>query len=286
MNAPGSPFVRFIIASLTAAAIASIVYLLMLAGNMSDDNFTQSCIVRKIARETDAYNQLTFNLVDPNTAPESIRDLAKMGFRAMIETKKYAPDYVGNHLSCTNCHFGAGNTLGGPQGSISLAGVATKYPAYDPVIDKVIDLEARINSCFRKSMNGKPLPPNSHLMLAFTTYFHWISKNLPIYGDVPWLSLNPLTSKHIGNPHQGKKTFDKYCALCHQNDKYKGLIYPPPLWGDGSFNDGAGMAKIPKLSSFIYWNMPYNDETPVLTEDEAIDVASYILTMPRPKFIP
>lgn len=277
------PLLRIIIEAFAIVGIAGAVYLLIFAGNMGRENLTETCIVRKIAREEQAYNQLQFNLVDPNDSPEPIRELAKLGFRAMIETKKYAPEYVGNDLKCTNCHFAGGNTTGGPQGSISLAGVATKYPDLDYTSGKVIDLQGRINNCFMRSLNGKPLPLDSELMLAFVTYLHWISKNLPVYGDVPWLGLQLLNSKHEGDPEKGKKIFDKYCALCHL-EKYQGEIYPPPLWGNGAFNDAAGMAKMPKLSSFIYWNMPYNDETPLLTEDEAIDVASYILAQPRPHF--
>lgn len=283
MNDSRFPLLRIIIEAFAIVGIAGAVYLLIFAGNMGSENLTKNCIDRKIAREAESFKQLEFNLVDPNSSPEPIRELAKLGFKAMIETKKHAPDYVGNDLACTNCHFGAGNTLGGAQGSISLAGVATKYPSLDKASGKVIDLQGRINNCFLKSMNGKALPLDSELMLAITTYLHWISKNLPVYGDVPWLGLTLLKSEHVGNPVEGRKIYDKYCGLCHQ-EKFRGEIYPPPLWGDGAFNDAAGMSGIPKLSSFIYWNMPYNDETPLLTEDEAIDVASYILTKPRPHF--
>ena len=285
MNESNFSFLKCFQGIATLIGLGSIIYLLIIAGNMGNDNPSQNYITRKLAQEANTYNQLEFNLVDSNAAPEPIRKLTELGFKIMVETKKYAPDYVGNDLSCTHCHFAGGNTTGGSQGSISLAGVATKYPYYDKTLGKVIDLLTRINNCFLKSMNGKPLPLNSELMLALITYFQWISKNLPIYGDISWLGLALLTSKHEGNPENGKLLYDKYCGLCHQ-EKYRGEIYPPPLWGRGAFNDGAGMSTIPKLSSFIYWNMPYGDATPVLTEEEAIDVATYILTKPRPHFNP
>lgn len=283
MNKFRLPLFRIFIEAFAIVGIAGVIYLLIFAGNMGNENLTQNCITRKIAREEESCKQLEFNLVDPNTSPEPIRELAKLGFKAMLETKKHALEYVGNHLSCTNCHFAGGNTTGGAQGSISLAGVATKYPSLDQSTGKIIDLQGRINNCFLRSLNGKALPLDSPLMLAFVTYFHWISKNLPIYGDVPWLGLHSLKLSYEGNPEKGKKIFDIYCATCHQ-EKYRGEIYPPPLWGNGAFNDGAGMSKIPKLASFIYWNMPYNDETPLLSEEEAFDVAAYILTKPRPHY--
>lgn len=280
-----SLFLKFFAHLTAVGAIAAIAYFLMMAGDIGNDNFTQKRINEKLAREENTYKQLQFNLVDSNSAPESIKHLANLGFNIMVHTKKYAGEYVGNDLSCTNCHFAAGNTTGGPQGGISLAGVATKYPTFDTSLGKVIDLPVRINNCFLRSLNGKALPEDSEIMLALLTYFQWISKNLPIYGDIPWLKLHPLSSQHRGNPIQGKQIFEKYCALCHQ-EIYRGEIYPPPLWGEGAFNDGAGLSKIPKLSSFIFWNMPYDDETPVLTEEEAIDVSAYILSKPRPHYFP
>lgn len=281
MNGSSHPLVKLLAQCTTLFALAFLIYLLIYSGNSGSVNPTQRYIERKLAREDEAEKRLQFQLVDTNKAPEPIQQLAKIGFHAMVDTLTLAPDYVGSKLSCTNCHFAGGNTTGGTSGGISLAGVATKYPAYDNYLEKVIDLPTRINNCFTKSMNGKALPLDSELMLAFVTYFQWISKNLPIYGDIPWLGLKPLKSKHIGDPVHGEKLFNTYCALCHK-EEYRGKIYPPPLWGNESSNDAAGMSHIPKLASFIYWNMPYNDAPPVLTEDEAIDVAAFIISKPRP----
>ena len=188
--------------------------------------------------------------------------------------------YVGDKLSCTNCHFAGGNTSGGPQGGISLVGSATKYPGYDHSDKKVISLADRINNCFSKSMNGKPLPLDSQVMMALVTYLHWISKDLPIYGNIPWLGLQKLTSTHVPNANQGKVVYEKYCALCHRKDG-QGGENNPPLWGTASFNDAAGMSQLPTFAAFVYWNMPYNEATPTLSEEEALDVAAYVLSRPR-----
>lgn len=285
MNKSKPSLLSFILGLSTIVGILALIYLLVVAGNTGNDNPTQIFIERKLAQENKVYKDLQFDLVDPAKAPESIQELARFGFEAMVNTKKIAPEYVGNDLSCTHCHFAGGDTTGGAQGGFSLAGVATKYPAFDVNFNKVIDLPTRINSCFLKSMNGKALPLDSQLMLAFVTYFQWISKNLPIYATIPWLGIPALSSSHVGNIEQGKQVFDTYCSLCHK-EKYIGEIYPPQLWGNGSFNDAAGMSKIPKLASFIYWNMPYSDRTPILTEEQAIDVAAYILSKPRPHYYP
>jgi thiosulfate dehydrogenase len=58
----------------------------------------------------------------------------------------------------------------------------------------------------------------------------------------------------------------------------------PPLWGDASFNAGAGMAKTAYAASYIHDNMPFGIDyrTPVLTVQQAWDVAAYIISKPHP----
>lgn len=266
----------------TFAIIAAFCVAFFFVAKASLKNHTKSFMDYKLLKEKEAMQSLNFNLVGPSQAPDPLRQLAKRGFEAMISTHFYAKEYVGDRLNCTNCHFAGGNTSGGPQGGISLVGSATQYPAYSSVDKKVISLSERINNCFTKSMNGKPLPLDSELMMAMVTYLQWISKDLPIYGDIPWLGLEPLTSKHVGNAEQGKQVYEKHCALCHRSDG-QGGENNPPLWGNDSFNNAAGMSKHSSLASFVYWNMPYNETTPMLTEEEALDVAAYILTKPRAK---
>lgn len=241
---------------------------------------TQSYILHKQAIEREALIKLDYNFVDPSQAPPPIREMAELGFKAMISTSAYAKGYVGDKLNCTSCHFAGGNTAGGAQGGISLVGTASRYPAYDPETKKVISLADRINYCFTKSMSGKALPVDSELMLGFLTYLQWISKDLPIYGNISWKGLQPLTAKHVADAGKGKGVYDKYCSMCHREDG-QGGEHNPPLWGMESFNNRAGMSQLPTLASFIFWNMPYDDNTPVLTEDEALDVAAYILSKPR-----
>ena len=65
----------------------------------------------------------------------------------------------------------------------------------------------------------------------------------------------------------------------------------PPLWGDESFNIGAGLARTYKAAQFVKYAMPpaqnYNlpiGQGGVLTDQEAIDVSEYFTHMPRPDF--
>ena len=56
----------------------------------------------------------------------------------------------------------------------------------------------------------------------------------------------------------------------------------PPLWGERSYNWGAGMADMQNAAGFIAANMP-QDHPGTLTNQQAWDVAAYIDGKPRPQ---
>ena len=66
------------------------------------------------------------------------------------------------------------------------------------------------------------------------------------------------------------------------NGDSSGYRYPP-LWGDHSFNVSAGLYRIMRLASFVKYNMPFTASfiAPQLSDEEAWDVAAYILSQPR-----
>lgn len=239
----------------------------------------------------EGHHRYGFDLVDPGQAPEENRESVKRGYSLMQSTPFFAPQYVGSDLSCTNCHFAEGDTIGGKNNGFSLVGVTTTYPRYSPRDGKVISLADRINNCFERSLNGKPLPTNSQEMKDLLNYLDWISIEVKHLKKIPWLGIDYLKSSHIPDPEQGQKIYARSCALCHGKDGAGGGKLPPPrndsippLWGPKSFNDGAGMNNPAMIAAFIYWNMPYMQ--PFLTEDEAIDVAAFVLQQPRPHFEP
>lgn len=229
------------------------------------------------------YNAIAASdLLDPNMAPEDLKPLVMRGFHILLETQKYVPEYAGDRLTCSNCHFNCGNTLGGSNGGISLVGVTHVYPRELPE-NKLFTLQDRINACFEKSMNGKPLPVDSEPMNAMMAYLAWISQRAP--SNPPWLKLKPLRSRHVGDADRGQLIYAAHCALCHGRDgqgqpRDAELSYPP-LWGESSFNARAGMNTMPLISAFVYENMPY--EQAFLSVEEALDVAVYVLNQPRPE---
>jgi thiosulfate dehydrogenase len=59
----------------------------------------------------------------------------------------------------------------------------------------------------------------------------------------------------------------------------------PPLWGDQSYNEGAGLFRMSRLAGYVKANMPFGAsyQNPQLSDEEAWDVAAYINSQPRPK---
>ena len=226
---------------------------------------------------------MEFDLRDPESAPEDKLNKILYGYQIMLETQKNAADYCGNSIACKSCHFVAGNTLGGKNRGISLVGVTAMYPKYSKRDKKNISLSDRICNCFQRSLNGKPPPKDSLQMEALLAYLAWISDEVLNAPALPWLGLDPISSKHVPDPINGAAVYDAQCSLCHGYEG-KGNVNTPALWGDFSFNDGAGMNTMPMLSSFVLQNMPFGQ--PDLTPEEALDVSSYIISKPRPHFVP
>ena len=224
---------------------------------------------------------LAYAPATPQDAPAPMKEAVMLGYHIVTDPQKYAAQYAGNKLKCSNCHFKGGITEGGRNGGISLVGVAAGYPAYEQTEGSMVDLAARTNRCFQTSLNGRPLPPQSREMAGVLAYFHWISKGLPIYGKIPWLGLKPIPGTHAPDKGQGAQMFARKCSACHGSDG-KGTQVAPPLWGPQSFNDGAGMARPENLSAFTYLNMPPGN--PDSTEEQALDVGIFVATQPRPHF--
>jgi len=222
---------------------------------------------------------VSFNPPQPQEAPPEIRDAVLLGYNILMDTQKYAPQFVGNKMNCKNCHFEAGRAMKG----VSLVGVGAAYPWYKERHRDSVNLVTRTNDCFERSMNGRPLPSDSKEMNAIVTYYQWISKGLPIYADIPWLGLKHIESTHQPNPIKGKEVYGQKCMACH-GDNGQGTPIAPPLWGKDSFNDGASMAKLAYLAAFTHKFMPQGN--PDLTEKEALDVAAFGTGQPRPHFAP
>lgn len=196
---------------------------------------------------------------------------------------------AGNNLACTNCHLKSGSQAG----AASWVGVVNRFPQFGGRANKEGSLEDRINGCLQRSMNGKKLAVESNEMKAIVAYMTWLGEGLP----------EERTKEFKGYPRikvpsmavdlkKGKAVYEKECVLCHREDGQgirfedaaKGYQYPP-LWGNDSYNNGAGMHRVLTAAQFIKSNMPFGQATwdnPKLTDEEAYHVAGYINSFERP----
>jgi thiosulfate dehydrogenase len=195
-----------------------------------------------------------------------------------VHTQEYAKPYVGNALNCTNCHLDGGLN----PNAVSFVGISGLYPDYRARADRQMSLADRVNECFERSMNGKALPPDSSKLQAVVAYIEWLSQNVPRGSKIAWRGIPRITSSRPPDPIKGKTVFAKKCVFCHGSDG-QGTMTAPPVWGRGSYNIAAGMARVSVAASFIKANMPRAWGWTV-TDDEAFDVAAYINSQSRPDF--
>ncbi len=222
-----------------------------------------------------AYNPPSMDDLDPDDPKTAAIEYGQEIFN---ETHVVLDENVGNELSCMSCHAD-----GGLSQSSSMVGVTTQFPQYNERGGTVFTLEDRINGCMVRSMNGEKIAHDSEEMRALVSYLTYISEGIEVGEDIPWRMLN--TMKEIPEPDlaRGEELYEtKNCMSCHAIDgSGTGANTGPALWGDNSFNDGAGMARMVKMSGYIQNNMPIGAEYE-LTDQEAADLAAFILAQDRP----
>jgi thiosulfate dehydrogenase len=231
------------------------------------------------------------------------RELVTNSYKTMGGGSNFMPPYTGNKLSCSNCHMDNGTAAYAGPWSI----VALKYA--DPGIYSAREQlyrnrQLRINGCMERSMDGVALPYDGPEMLSILAYFDWLATGMKVTNHTlvkgtGFLNVPDLT--RAADPVKGKEIYKEKCEACHQEDgngvwdpdaqKY---IYPA-IFGQNSFNDGAGMYRLRTGVTFVYSNMPYGradastaavlkDVSSLLSQADAWDVTAYIMSQPRPVF--
>src|SRR5690625_1848649 len=216
-----------------------------------------------------AYEPPSIDDLDPD---DPMTPIIEYGEELFNETNTVLPEKVGNELSCMSCHAD-----GGISQSSSMVGVTTQYPMYIPRSGHAVTLQDRINGCMVRSMNGEKLDQDSEEMRAIESYLAFISEGIEMGESIPWRMLNSMDEVPEPSIESGEELYEtKNCLSCHATDgSGTGANSGPALWGDNSFNDGAGMGRMHIMTAYIKNNMP-PDDAGSFKHQETSDVVAYL----------
>jgi thiosulfate dehydrogenase len=210
------------------------------------------------------------------TDPEILQSLRR-GRALLRNTRDSLPAHVANRLACVSCHA----KDGAQKDAMPLIGVYSRFPQYRGRSGRVDLIEDRINDCFERSMNGRALDRAGRDMRDMVTYMAFLSRGVPPGAIVEGQSV-PALEPLPGDSARGAHLYASTCAPCHAADG-QGTNAAPPVWGPGSYNIGAGMARVRMAAGFIRAAMPQTLPGS-LTPQQAFDLAVYINSQPRPDF--
>lgn len=232
--------------------------------------------------------------------PPNIADLPKNEEGELIlygrDLIAHTADYLGpkgsvakisNGMNCQNCHLDAGTRIMGNN----YAAVFSTYPKFRARSGSRESVVKRISDCFERSLNGTKPDSSSREMKAMVAYMRWLGQDVPKGVVPPGTGLAKLP--YLDRPADSKKggvVYKAKCQVCHgphgEGVKPAGAasyVYPP-LWGEHSYNDGAGLYRLSSFAGYVKNNMPFGAtyQNPQLTDEEAWDLAAFVNSRPHP----
>ena len=235
-------------------------------------------------------NPLTDASLDDSKLSREIR----LGYQIFMNTPAEAPRLTGGTMSCGNCHLNAGQR----ERALPVVGIAQLFPEYNRRAGRLFSLPDRVVDCFVRSENGAAggegvelAQPTDREVLAVSAYLSWLSNGITVGQAPPWRGQNAIAKAALIpvdrlDPSRGEELFLDHCTNCHGQDGQGvqvGDMKPGPLWGPGSWNDGAGAARVYTLAGIIRYMMPYLAPGS-LTDAEAQQIAAFITSKPRPAY--
>ncbi|MFJ1040543.1 c-type cytochrome [Bordetella bronchiseptica] len=209
--------------------------------------------------------------------------VVREGEQIFLHTPQRAAKFVGNDLTCASCHLDAGRRAD----SAPMWAAYVLYPAYRAKNGHVNTLAERLQGCFRYNMNGESPPADDPTLVALQSYMYWLASKAPTGVKLAGQGYRKLPAPPQKPDYlRGKTAYAQYCAVCHgaegQGQKNGRHWVFPALWGEHSFNWGAGMHQIGNAAGFIKANMPLG-QAGLLSDQEAWDVAYFMNAHERPQ---
>jgi thiosulfate dehydrogenase len=244
-------------------------------------------------------------LTDPSLDDSRLSKEIKWGFQIFTNTPQEAPQFAPGKGSCNNCHLNGGQR----ERAMPLVGVAAMFPEYNRRAGRLISLADRVVDCFLRSQNATGrltadadgqgsqevtahLPsPTSREVLALSAYITWLSSGRQMGNNPTWRGQNTIRNDALVpieklDRTRGESIYIERCSSCHGAEGQGvqiGTKKAGPLWGQDSWNDGAGAARVYTLAGIIRYSMPYLDPGS-LSDEDAQHVAAFIDSKPRPAY--
>ena len=218
--------------------------------------------------------------------------LIRYGYELITHTSFYlGPNgtvaHISNGMNCQNCHLEAGTK---PYGN-NYGKVYATYPLYRPRSNSIQGIRERVNDCLERSLNGHALDTTSKEMKAIYAYMKWLGNDVPKGSKPGGTGIMKLAYlNRAADKLKGKLVYENTCQRCHgesgqglPDSSGTGYVYPP-LWGNNSYNDGAGLFRLSSFAGFVKNNMPFETDfhSPLLSNEQAWDVAAFVNSQPRP----
>ena len=263
-------------------------------------------VLKETMKELEPSDTMAFNktLKDSTWIPPSLfvdnllegeeRAIVIYGEDIIANTSRYFGPHVSvaaltNGMNCQNCHLNAGKKNWGNNYSA----VYSTYPKFRERSGGIETIYKRVSDCFERSLNGIAPDSTSKEYRAIYAYIKWLGQDVkkgekPVGSGIEKLSF----MDRAADPAKGKQVYLAQCQSCHGvNGEGKlslnNISYEyPPLWGEHSYNNGAGLFRLSNFSGYIKNNMPFNQAThndPKLTNEEAWDVAAFVNSQSRPQ---
>ena len=150
-----------------------------------------------------------YEFAAPDTRAMQDDDSANPGILGVLQGEALWTTKTGTaDRSCADCHGDAG---------ISMKGVATRYPAFEPALGRPVDLEQRINRCRTEHQGAAPLTWESADLLALTAYVAHPSRGLPIAVQRT-AELRPFFDLGGELFHRREGQLNLSCSQCHDDN--------------------------------------------------------------------
>jgi len=229
---------------------------------------------------------------DENTIPAGkAGEMIRYGKDLIVNTAKYfGPNgsiaAITNGMNCQNCHLQAGTKIFANNYAVFFA----SYPKKSNRSGQVIPASNRIAECFERSLAGKVPDASGKEVQAMLAYLKWVGSGVKKGEHVFGTAFERLKyMDRPADPLRGKILYTSKCVSCHGEhgegtlSANRGTYTYPPLWGEHSYNDAAGMYRLTNFAGFVKNNMPFgvSFKEPQLSDEESWDLAAFVNSQPR-----